>query len=269
MRTSSSNGPRTAETGQLLTRDAPAVIHFVSDLHLSPQAAGIGDRLLAYLAGEARQAESLFILGDLFEAWPGDDCIDDPSDPYAGGIVAALRALHDQGTRIFAQHGNRDFLLGATFAERSGAQLLPDPYVLSLPSWQFVLSHGDALCLADAEYQAIRSEVRSASWREAWLARPLDERKALAAQLRRQSAATQRERASQGMPFADLDPAATDDFLREHGYATFIHGHTHRPAKHDHLVDGIHVERWVLADWRDDRGEYLNWDGDRLSRHAV
>jgi len=242
------------------------VIHFLSDLHLSPGAPGVTRIFLDYLQGEARSAEQIYILGDLFEAWPGDDAIDDPDDRFNRQIVDGLRALADAGTGVSIQHGNRDFLLGQGFANSSGASLLPDPYVLSLPSWQFVLSHGDALCTDDAEYQSFRDQVRAPAWRDAFLSRPLVERKAIAAAMRQQSEASKREKSTQTM---DLNPAATEDFLRTHGYATMIHGHTHRPDRHDHIVDGIHVERWVLADWHEDRGEYLAWDGECLSRHAI
>ena len=242
------------------------MLHFLSDLHLSPDAPGITRLFLDYLAGEARTAARIFILGDLFEAWPGDDALDDPEDDFARDVADRLRALADSGTGVAVQHGNRDFLLGDRFAERSGATLLPDPYVLSLPAWQFVLSHGDALCTDDADYQAFRAQVRAPAWRAAFLARPLAERQAAAAAMRLRSEASKREKTAQAM---DLNAAATDDFLRRHGYATLIHGHTHRPAEHHHLVDGIHVERWVLADWREERGEYLAWDGRRLARHAL
>lgn len=242
------------------------MIHFLSDLHLSPGAPGVSRLFLDYLAAQARSAGQVFILGDLFEAWPGDDVIDDPEDGFFRGIVEALRALADSGTGVSVLHGNRDFLLGERFAERSGARLLPDPYVLSLPSWQFVVSHGDALCTDDAAYQAFRQQVRGNAWQAAFLSKPLSERKAVAAAMREQSEVSKREKSTQTM---DLNPIATDDFLRQHGYATMIHGHTHRPARHEHIVDGIHVERWVLADWHEDHGEFLAWDGDRLSRHEV
>ena len=242
------------------------MIHFLSDLHLSPGAPGVTRIFLNYLGNEARSAERIFILGDLFEAWPGDDSIDDPDDSFNGDIVAGLCQLAGSGTGVAVQHGNRDFLLGEHFTERSGATLLPDPYVLSLPSWQFVLSHGDALCTHDAEYQAFRTQVRNKDWQDVFLRKPLAERKAIAAAMREQSEASKREKPMQTM---DLNPAATDDFLRHHGYATLIHGHTHRPARHDHIVDGIHVERWVLSDWHEDRGEYLAWDGQQLTRHEL
>nr|WP_265948478.1 UDP-2,3-diacylglucosamine diphosphatase [Dechloromonas sp. A34] len=239
------------------------MILFISDLHLSPRSPGATCLFLGFLAGRAREAEELFILGDLFEAWVGDDDID---EPYHAGIVAALRAASDAGLRISLQHGNRDFLLGPGFAAASGVKLIGDPYVLSTPEWQFVLAHGDALCLDDTAYMAFRAQVRNPEWQAALLAKPLAERRAIATHMREVSEASQRGKDD---PYSDLELVATDEFLREHGYATFIHGHTHRPARHDHIVDGIHVERWVLADWHEDRGEALVWDGDVLYREAI
>lgn len=243
-----------------------SVIHFVSDLHLSPSEPGTVQLFLDYLRKPARAAEQLYILGDLFEAWSGDDCIDDPQDAFNREIVDALRALTDSGVRLSVMHGNRDFLLGGEFARRSGAVLLPDPYVLSIPGAQFVLSHGDSLCTDDAEYLAFRAQVRSTQWQSAFLAKPLTERKNIAAALRRQSEQSKQEKSRQSPYLMDLNRQATDDFLRAHGRATFIHGHTHQPATHLHRVDGIDLERWVLADWHETRGEILVWDGQRLTR---
>ena len=245
------------------------MIHFISDLHLSPQAPGATRIFLDFLGGPARAAGHLFILGDLFDVWPGDDGIDDSPDGFNRMIVNALRALTDSGVGVSVMHGNRDFLLGDEFARRSGAKTLPDPYLLSLPSWQFVLSHGDLLCTADTDYQAFRAQVRDPAWRVAFLNKPLAERQAIAAALRQQSENSKREKLQRAQHLMDLNPGDTDDFLRHHGYATFIHGHTHRPATHDHLVDGIHVERWVLADWHEDRGEALSWDGKQLRREVL
>jgi len=239
------------------------LILFISDLHLSPRSPGATALFLAFLAGRARQAEALYILGDLFEAWIGDDDID---EPYNKSIVAALRAASDSGLRISLLHGNRDFLLGPGFAAASGVRLLADPTVLSTAEWQFVLAHGDALCLDDTAYMAFRAQVRDPQWQAALLAKPLTERRAIAAHMREVSETSQRGKTN---PYADLQPAATEDFLRAHGYATFIHGHTHQPAMHDHIVDGIHVERWVLADWHEERGECLAWDGATLRREAI
>ncbi len=236
---------------------------FISDLHLSPRSPGATRLLLDFLAGPARRAEALYILGDFFDAWVGDD---DRFEPWPAAIIAALRATADTGVSIAMQHGNRDFLLGADFAAAAGITLLPDPYVLSTPEWQFVLSHGDALCIDDTDYMAFRRQVRSPEWQTAFLARSLPERRAIAAQLREQSESGKQEKTASLM---DLNPGETDDFLRAHGYATFIHGHTHRPAVHDHIVDGIHVQRWVLADWHEERGEFLAWDGEHLTRHSL
>ena len=133
-----------------------------------------------------------------------------------------------------------------------------------------MLSHGDLLCTDDTEYQAFRSQVRDPSWRAGFLARPLAERKAIAAALRQQSENAKRQKLKHAQQYLmDLNSGATDDFLRQHGYATFIHGHTHHPATHAHMVDGIHVERWVLADWHEERGEYLCWDGEELRRQRL
>ena len=239
------------------------MIFFISDLHLSPRSPGATRLFLQFLAGPAREADELYILGDLFEAWIGDD---DTGDSFNAAIVSALRAASDAGLKIGVMHGNRDFLLGPGFAAATGCKLLGDPYILSTPEWQFVLSHGDALCLDDTAYMAFRAQVRNPEWQAALLAKPLAERRAIAAHMREVSESSQRGKAN---PYTDLDPTATDDFLRQHGYATFIHGHTHQPAKHDHIVDGIHIERWVLADWHEDRGECLIWDGDVLFREAI
>jgi UDP-2,3-diacylglucosamine hydrolase len=242
------------------------VIHFISDVHLAPEAPNATRLFFAYLDGKARAAEALYILGDLFEVWPGDDCIDDAAGAYQASIVAALRALADAGVKLFVLHGNRDFLLGERFAERSGATLLPDPYVLSTDGWQFVLTHGDLLCTDDADYLAFRAQIREPAWTKDFLAKPLVERRAIAAALRRKSEEAKREKR---MGLMDVNAAATDDFIRANAYATLVHGHTHRPAVHDHIVDGIAVERWVTADWSEERGEYLAWDGEHLSRHSL
>lgn len=238
------------------------MILFISDLHLSPRSPGATALFLRFLAGRARQAEALYILGDLFEVWVGDDI----DDAYHTAIIAELRAASDAGLKIYLMHGNRDFALGERFAAAAGASLLPDPYDLVLPEWSFVLSHGDALCLDDPGYIAYRAKVRNPIWLQKMLARPRFFRSLLGRYIRWRSARRKRDQFS---VYADLQPAATDDFIRDHGYATFIHGHTHRAATHDHMVDGIHVERWVLGDWHEDRGDCLVWDGERLTREAI
>jgi UDP-2,3-diacylglucosamine hydrolase len=243
------------------------MIHFVSDIHLSGRTPAITHRFQDYLSGAARDADRLFILGDLFEVWVGDDSLDSPDFRFTRPIVEAFLGLASRGVEVDLMRGNRDFLLGHAFSTRTGVRLIPDPFDFAAPNRRFVLSHGDMLCADDAEYQARRAESRADEWRDAFLARPLAERQAFADGLRGESEAAKQ---SQGLSaYADLDARAIDAFLRAHDYATFIHGHTHRPAVHEHRVDGVRVERWVLADWTEDHGEYLSWDGERLTRNAV
>lgn len=239
------------------------MILFVSDLHLSAEVPAITDRFEAFLDGPVREAEALFILGDLFEYWAGDDDLDDPLNER---VARALRRTAEAGVQSSFLAGNRDFLVGPRFAEAAGIALLNDPYVLSVPAWQFVLTHGDALCTDDVEYQAFRTQVRQPEWQARFLAQPLAERKRQIAAIRARS---QESKAVKSSAIMDVNAGATEDFLRDHGYATVIHGHTHRPATHDHIVDGIHCERWVLADWHADRGEAIRWDGERLQRLSV
>ncbi len=236
------------------------MIFFISDLHLSPRSPGATALFLGFLSGRARQGKALYILGDLFEVWVGDDI----NDAYHRRIIAALRAASESGLAIHVMHGNRDFALGEAFAKSAGVNLLPDPYLLNLPEWSFILSHGDALCLDDHAYMAYRSKVRDPAWLPRILSYPRIFRFLLGRYLRWRSG-----RRKHNGSYADLQAAATEDFLRDHGYATFIHGHTHQPAQHDHIVDGIHVERWVLSDWHEDRGEALCWDGATLNREAI
>lgn len=239
------------------------MIHFISDLHLSPRTPGAICIFKAFLENIASPDNSLYILGDFFETWVGDD---DGDSPCHQEIITALVRASAAGLAIHLLHGNRDFLLGHEFARQTGIRLLPDPYVLSTPEWQFVLSHGDALCTDDVAYQEFRTQTRSPDWQTGFLAKPLTERRAIAEHLRQQS---EQEKGSKSAYQMDLNPGETDDFLRLHGYATLIHGHTHQPATHDHIVDGIHVERWVLADWSETRGETLSWDGETLQRQPL
>ncbi|MQY51195.1 UDP-2,3-diacylglucosamine diphosphatase [Rhodocyclus gracilis] len=241
-------------------------ILFISDLHLSAQTPAITRRFFAFLEGEARAAGELYILGDLFEAWLGDDAIDDPGEPLAANVLAALRAFTEAGGRLGILPGNRDFLLGDDFARRAGAALLADPTLLNTASGPLLLAHGDALCTADGDYQQFRRQVRDPVWRHAFLRRPLQERRALAAGLREQSETVKRDKSSELM---DVTDTATIELLRAYSLPTLIHGHTHRPAMHTLSVDGQIVERWVLADWTAARGEYVRYDAGRLSRHAL
>ena len=232
---------------------------FVSDLHLSARAPGTARIFRQLLVDIARAGNRLYILGDLFDAWVGDD--DD--DPFHQEIIAALDRARQQGLAVFLLHGNRDFLLGAQFAARAGVTLLPDPCELSAPGRRFVLSHGDLLCADDAEYLAFRAQTRAPGWQADFLHKPLAERRAIAEGLRAQSEAAKNAKPAALM---DANPIAVADFLRRRDYATLIHGHTHKPACHEHLVDGVRAERHVLADWSETTGEALRWDGKILCR---
>lgn len=221
-------------------------IDFISDLHLT-----VGDGLAleafaAYLAGTP--AHALFILGDFFEVWVGDDS----AVPGSLGAHCAqlLRSAIDQDLAVFFMHGNRDFLLGGAFMAQCQAQLLPDPCVLVLGKYRYLLSHGDALCVADTAYQGFRSLVRSPAWQAEFLAKPLALRQAIAAELRAQSEARKITQIKQQQPFMDVDDVAARSWLTAVKANTLIHGHTHLPARH-FLGTGANksLERIVLSDW--------------------
>lgn len=225
---------------------------FASDVHLDDHDPATADAFFGALAGEAALATHVFLLGDLFEVWVGDD------DASAVGqrAAAALAAIAAGGRRVFLMRGNRDFLLGAPlpssatactpFDARSRATMLADPCVVSLFGRPALLSHGDALCTDDADYQAFRAVSRSARWQREFLARPLAERIAAARALRARSEADKGTKADYLM---DVNAAAVERALHDARVSVLIHGHTHRPAHHRLRVDGREVERWVLPDW--------------------
>ncbi len=233
---------------------------FISDLHLCSGRPGINRSFFGFLEREAKSADALYILGDLFEYWAGDD---DLGDPFNAAVVAALARLVGSGVPAYLMHGNRDFVIGETFARASGLKLLPDPALLSLYRQPVLLMHGDTLCTLDREYQAFRREARSDAWIRNLLNCPLAERKAAIEALRRQS---EQEKRGKPAEIMDVAPAEVEAALRRHGYPRLIHGHTHRPARHVHMVDGHACERWVLADWYR-AGSYLACD--ELGCHAV
>ncbi|MDQ3195735.1 MAG: UDP-2,3-diacylglucosamine diphosphatase [Burkholderiales bacterium] len=226
---------------------------FVSDLHLCASRPRINRIFFDFLNDTAPHADALYVLGDLFEYWAGDD---DLADPFHAGIVAALHGLSEQGVALYLMHGNRDFLIGRQFADACGATLLPDPVIVGVANVPTLLTHGDLLCTADRDYQNFRGKVRDPAWQQAFLARPLAERKAEIAGLRERSTRKKREKAAGIM---DVTPSAVATLLRESGYPRLIHGHTHRPARHVHEIDGRRCERWVLRDWYDS-GAYLHCD---------
>ena len=227
---------------------------FISDLHLDPARPDITSQALEFLATETQDAEALYILGDLFEAWVGDD---DP-EPEKRRVIAALKALGDGGLPCYFMHGNRDFLVGAGFAADSGCTLLADPTIVELYGTKVMLMHGDTLCTDDHEYQAFRQTVRNPAWQQAMLARPLAERLALAKQLRERSAAAMAGKSEEIM---DVNQDAVESAMRAHGVCTLLHGHTHRPAVHRFELDGREAVRIVLGDWYT-QGSALTWNED-------
>ncbi|MEW6164797.1 MAG: UDP-2,3-diacylglucosamine diphosphatase [Pseudomonadota bacterium] len=224
---------------------------FISDLHLSAHEPATAGRFLAFLAGPARAAARLTILGDLFDYWAGDD---DLSDPFSARIVAALRDASDAGLAIDFMAGNRDFLAGDAFAAAAGLTLLPDPSMRAIGGIPTLLMHGDTLCTNDADYQRFRAQVRAPAWRAAFLARPLAERKREIEALRARSEA---EKRIKPMALMDVNPDAVLAALRAHGARALIHGHTHRQGRHAHVLDGLACPRWVLGDWGPERGAAL------------
>ena len=226
---------------------------FISDLHLSPDTPAATDTLLRFLHETAPAADALYVLGDLFEYWIGDEGL---AQPFAQEVAQAFRALADRGVRAYFMHGNRDFLIGTRFAQTSGMKLLTDPTLLDLYGTPTLLMHGDTLCSDDVEYQKFRSMVRNPVWQRDFLSKPLEERVRMAREVRGKS-----EQAKQvkDMVIMDVTPATVEDAFRAHDYARLIHGHTHRPARHEHKVDGRECERWVLADWYE-HGSYLLCD---------
>lgn len=226
---------------------------FISDLHLTAERPQINELFFAFLRDTAPAAEALYILGDLFEYWVGDD---DTADAVNTSVSEALATLSRSGVRVYFLHGNRDFLVGQAFAVRSGVQLIADPTVIELYGTRTLLMHGDTLCTDDIEYQKARVQFRNPQMQAKLLQLPLAVRHQQARQLRAQSEANKAGKASEIM---DVSLATVEQELRAHNYPRLIHGHTHRPARHEHRVDGHVCERWVLSDWYE-RGSYLYCD---------
>ena len=242
-------------------------VDFISDLHLNADAPATLAVWQAYL--QQTPADAVFILGDLFEVWVGDDCVCPDAAGASPGFEAACAQVLRQASRqraLFFMHGNRDFLVGQGFADSCHTTLLQDPTVLRFAGQRWLLSHGDALCLDDLDYMQFRQQVRSPGWQTAFLARPLAERQALARGMRQQSEARKRT----GTDYADVDPAAARQWLVAAHASTLIHGHTHQPALHD-LGDGL--SRIVLSDWDAaacvPRAEVLRLDSGGLRRIAL
>jgi UDP-2,3-diacylglucosamine hydrolase len=218
---------------------------FISDLHLSAERPAIVALFLEFLRTRARGAEALYILGDLFEYWIGDDVAEQPE--YRP-LLDGLRALTQAGVPVYVMHGNRDFLLGAGFEQASGCRLIPDPTVITLYGEPVLLMHGDTLCTDDLPYLKFRQMVRNPDWVKMFLGKPLAERGAIVRDYREISKAAT---AAKKPEIMDANPGAVEAALRAHQVRHLIHGHTHRPAQHVVTLDGATARRTVLGDWYD------------------
>ena len=215
---------------------------FISDLHLDDRRPETTDWLLQFLQDEASSADALYILGDLFEYWLGDDVTSTCGDQ----VAVALSALTDKGVPCYFMHGNRDFLLGESYAGQAGMTLLPQEYVVNLYGEQVLLMHGDSLCTDDIPYQQFRALVRKPAWQDDFLGKSPQQRLEIATQARDASA---EHKGNVGMAIMDVNPAAVVTAFERHGVQKMIHGHTHRPANHALEVNGKPAQRIVLGDW--------------------
>jgi UDP-2,3-diacylglucosamine hydrolase len=231
-----------------------ARVLFASDLHLSTVHPATVDRFLRFVGEDAWQADELYVLGDLFEYWIGDDELNAPDgDALAKQVATAFRALTRGRVSLYLMQGNRDFLIGEAFAEACGASLLADPAVREVGGVPTLLMHGDTLCTDDRDYMAWRATARSEAWQREVLAAPLALRRTRAEALREQSEASKKGKSAEIM---DVNAEAVREAFERHRVSRMIHGHTHRPAHHLLQVGGRTCERWVLPDWYG-RGGYL------------
>jgi UDP-2,3-diacylglucosamine hydrolase len=235
---------------------------FISDLHLSEDQPHITQLFLNFTRNTAPKAEALYILGDLFEYWAGDD---DRNTPFHQQIISAIRKVSQQGTPVFIMHGNRDFLMSEQLAQDCDATILPDPTVIDLYGTPTLLTHGDALCTDDVQYQAFRKQVRDPAWCAHFVSQSLAQRKAQIEQLRKMS---EDQKQTKTIEIMDVNLIAVADLFRKHYYPLMIHGHTHRQKHHLHEVDDKSCERWVLGDWHE-TGNALKCDGTGCSFQTI
>ena len=235
---------------------------FLSDLHLSPDRPAALRAFHAFAAGPARGAAAVYMLGDIFDWWVGDDQM---RMPFVRDVVASMRGISDAGVALYLGQGNRDFLIGEGLAKAAGATLLPDFVSLDLHGVRTLLCHGDQLCTDDVEYQAFRTRMRDPEVQARLLRLPYLVRRLIAAWLRRKSRTT---KALKPESIMDVAIPTVEQTFRDHGATRMIHGHTHRPAVHVHDVDGTRRERIVLADWEVD-GSYLSVSEDGTAAHTI
>jgi UDP-2,3-diacylglucosamine hydrolase len=249
------------------TAQSEAIALFVSDVHLQPSLPRTTQAFIDFLHRYATKARQLYLLGDLFEYWAGDD---DLVTPYNRQIADAIRTVSDAGVAVFWIAGNRDFLIGEEFAKATCLTLLPDPFVAELAGRRILLAHGDAQCTDDHAYMAFRAQVRQADWQKQFLAMPLAQRKAIIDGMRSGSREAQRAKSYEIM---DVNGEAIASLFAASGTAIMIHGHTHRPATHDYQKDGKKLVRHVLPDWDYDsepaRGGWLALGADGVIRRVA
>ena len=234
---------------------------FISDLHLNSEQPAVTTLFLNFLSTQAVHAQQLYILGDLFEIWLGDDAVDEEQ----ARIVTALSAVSNRGVDIAIMHGNRDFLIGKNFAEQTGCRLIVDPYELELAGQHTLLMHGDTLCTDDIAYQAFRARVRDMAFRKEFLSLTVAQRIEQARQYREMS---QSEVQSKTADIMDVNDQAVMATMSQHRVSRLIHGHTHRPAIHDLTIDNGPAQRIVLGDWSARQGNMLVCD-DRQCRYRT
>ncbi|MFT5420307.1 MAG: UDP-2,3-diacylglucosamine hydrolase [Candidatus Endobugula sp.] len=230
---------------------------FISDLHLDPKRPAITQAFYAFLDTTAKDIEALYILGDFFETWLGDD--DDT--PLYLEVITQLKNYTDSGTAVYFMHGNRDFLIGEHFAQQAGVSLIKDPSLIDYQGQQYLLLHGDSLCTKDNEYMQFRAKVRSPQWQQEVLSKTLEQRRNYAKELRQQSQAMTSLKAED---IVDVSSEAVIDIMRQYNVNSLIHGHTHRPNTHPLTIDNKSAQRTVLGDWGE-LGWYIQLTKDTLS----
>ncbi len=235
---------------------------FISDLHLSPEHPERVELFLRFLGHRAQQAEALYILGDLFDTWVGDD---NETAPIPA-ILTAMRALKNNGCKLYIMPGNRDFLLGEEFTKKAAATLLTDPTLVNLYGTPTLLMHGDLLCSDDTAYQQFRQQVRSPVLIADFLSKPISERVIVAHEMRKQS---DDSNATKSGAIMDVNQKTVEEFMLDNGANLLIHGHTHHPDEHDVDLNGTHACRIVLADWHGDKGELLSISREEINREML
>lgn len=238
----------------------PAHTLFISDLHLSAERLDIVQHFLHFMQTQAPHAEALYILGDLFEIWLGDDAISDAHSP----VIKAIRQISNFGIPVYFMHGNRDFLIGDGFASACGCKILEDPSVINLYGTPTLITHGDTLCTDDVDYQRFRAHIRSPQTIAQLMSLSIEERIAMGKQYRMASQEASKQKPEEIM---DVNQDAVKAMLREYGVEHMIHGHTHRPAIHTIDLDGKQAQRIVLGDWYEQGSQlYCDANGCQLQQ---